>query len=103
MEQGWKMKAIHRLIVTSDAYCRGSSPGGIDDPNLAVDPDNRYLWRIKPRRMEAEIVRDSVLHVAGQLDATMGGPDIDHKAGETSHRRSMYFQHANEKQMVMLK
>ncbi|MEX2118835.1 MAG: PSD1 and planctomycete cytochrome C domain-containing protein [Pirellulales bacterium] len=103
MEQGWKMKAIHRLIVTSDAYCRSSSPASHDDSNLAIDPDNRTLWRTRPRRMEAEVVRDSVLHVAGQLDATMGGPDIDHKAGETSRRRSLYFQHANEKQMVLLK
>jgi hypothetical protein len=52
--------------------------------------------------MEAELVRDSVLHVAGNLDATMGGADIDHNQGLTSRRRSLYFRHAAEKQMEFL-
>ena len=51
--------------------------------NLAADPDNVYLWRMPPRRLEAEVVRDSIFYVAGKLDLTMGGPDIDHAQGLT--------------------
>jgi hypothetical protein len=54
------------------------------------------------RRLEAEGVRDSLLSVAGSLDRTMGGADIDYQHGETSNRRSLYFRHAYEKQMQML-
>ena len=79
--QGWKMKPIHRLIVTSAAYRMESAGGGPDDPNLARDPANLYYWRMNPRRMEAEAVRDNVLHVAGSLDRTIGGPDLDPELG----------------------
>jgi hypothetical protein len=99
MARGWSMKAMHRLILTSRTY-RMDSQATPD--NLARDPDNRYLWRRSVRRMEGELVRDSLLHVAGQLDLTMGGPDIDHKLGLTSRRRSLYFRHAAEKQMEFL-
>src|SRR5262249_22094060 len=102
MEQGWGMKAVHRLIVTSNAYRMQSSASGPDDANLALDPGNLYLWRMNPRRMEAELVRDNVLHVAGNLDPTMGGPDLAPEAGQTSRRRSLYFRHAKEKRMTFL-
>jgi hypothetical protein len=99
MERGWSMKRMHRFIVTSAAY-RMESNG---DPEMAAkDPDNVYLWRMNSRRMEAETVRDSVLHVAGQLDSTMGGPEIDQNLGLTSRRRSVYLRHAAEKQMEFL-
>jgi len=97
MDRGWSMKATHRLIVTSDAYRRQSSPSAADASNAAIDPDNRHLWRFKVRRMEGELVRDSVLACAGSLDTTMGGADIDQNAGETSLRRSVYFRHAHDK------
>ena len=103
LDRGWSMKAVHRLIVTSDAYRRQSSPSASDANNAAIDPDNRYLWRFKVRRMEAEAVRDSVLACAGSLDPAMGGADIDQNAGETSLRRSVYFRHAHEKYMTFLK
>ena len=99
MDRGWSMKAIHRLIVTSATYRQDSRP---DPADLARDPDNVFLWRWTPRRAEAEVVRDCVFAVAGALDSTMGGPDIDHQAGLTVPRRSLYFQHAAEKQMEFL-
>lgn len=99
MDHDWSMKHLHRLLVTSGAYRMDSSPS---PTGLARDPDNKYLWRMNARRMEGEIVRDSLLHVAGQLDETMGGPDIDHNLGLNSPRRSLYFQHAAEKQMEFL-
>ena len=93
------MKALHRLIVTSSTYRMASTP---DAANAAKDPDNRYLWRMNSRRMDAELVRDNVLHVTGQLDPTMGGPEIDQNQGLTVKRRSLYFRHAPEKEMVFL-
>lgn len=100
MDQNWSMKAIHRLIVTSASYREASTP---DAANLAIDPDNVYLWRFTPRRAEAEAVRDGLFAVAGELDIAMGGPEIDYALGLTVPRRSVYFRHAAEKQMELLK
>lgn len=91
---------MHRLIVTSNTYRMASTP---DADNAMIDRDNTYLWRVAPRRAEAEVVRDSVLYVAGKLDLRMGGPDIDQQQGLTVPRRSLYFRHAAEKQMEFLK
>jgi hypothetical protein len=103
MDSGWKTKAIHRLIVTSSAYRMQSSSSGPADPNLAIDPSNRDYWRMNPRRMEAEAVRDNLLRVAGNLDPTLGGPDLDPETGLTSTRRSLYFRHAKEKRVTFLR
>jgi Protein of unknown function (DUF1553)/Protein of unknown function (DUF1549) len=100
MDKGWSMKHMHRLIVTSSAYRMASTP---DDSNIVIDRDNVYHWRLTPRRLEAEAVRDCVFYVAGKLDPTLGGPDIPHAQGLTTPRRSIYFQHASEKQMEFLK
>jgi hypothetical protein len=100
MDRGWSMKAIHRLIVTSATYRLASTP---DPDGLARDRDDVYLWRMPSRRLEAEAVRDRVLFVAGRLDLTRGGPDIDYALGLTVPRRSLYFRHAAEKQMEFLK
>ena len=72
----WRMKPIHRMIVLSSAYRMDSSNAGDDEMNSAIDPNNRYLWRMNSRRMEAEVVRDSVLSVTGALDLTRGGPEL---------------------------
>jgi hypothetical protein len=99
-ERGWTMKRLHRLIVTSRTYRLASSG---DAEAAAIDPDNLWFWRAPERRMEAEAVRDAILHVAGRLDPTLGGPEIDHALGLTSRRRSLYFRHAAEKQMQFLR
>ena len=99
MESGWSMKHLHRLLVTSATYrlsSRASAAG------LKADPENRFLWRMNPRRMEAEAVRDSLLAVAGQLDATMGGPILDVRLGQTSRRRSLYFRFNTEYRMLFI-
>jgi hypothetical protein len=93
----WSMKQLHRLIVTSSAYRMASTP---DPAALAKDPDNTYLWRMSSRRMDAEIVRDNVLWVAGELDPKLGGADIDQNQGLKVKRRTLYFRHAAEKEMV---
>jgi hypothetical protein len=99
MERKWSFKAMHRLIVTSAAYRMDSMP---DAASLRIDPENKWVWRMNPRRMEAECVRDSVLYLAGALDLTRGGPDIDQTQGLQVPRRSLYFRHAAEKQMGFL-
>src|SRR6185436_5373846 len=87
----WSMKRLHRLMVTLAAYRLASGGSQADDSNLAVDPDNRYLWHMNTRRLEAELVRDCLLYVGGSLDLSFGGPDIDQQFGESSRRRSVYF------------
>lgn len=100
MKRDWNMKEMHRLIVTSATYRMASTP---DPANAKIDPDNQFLWRMPSRRMEGEIVRDNLLYVAGDLDPTMGGPDIDHMQGLTSKRRSIYLRIAAEKEVEFLK
>src|SRR5438132_11031749 len=82
------MKHLHRLIVTSNAYRMQSRASG---PNVAVDAENRYLWHYSARRVEGEVVRDSILHVAGELDSTVGGPVLENDQESASRRRSLYF------------
>jgi len=101
IENGWQMKPLHRLMVTSQAYQRKSNVEDAEQ-NLAIDPDNKYLWRMNARRMEAEAVRDAMLFVCGSLDMTTGGPEIEHTDGQKILRRSIYFRSAKEKQMLFL-
>ena len=98
----WSMKAIHRLIVTSDAYKMRSHPAEPNHRGFAADPANRTYWRYPAGRMESEEVRDSLLQVARVLDTTVGGPDIDFAKGSTSRRRSLYFTHHGEARMPFL-
>lgn len=103
MEHEWSLKHLHRLIVTSRVYQLASfAAPSLAAANSQLDPDNELLWRANVRRLDAEVIRDSVLHVAGSLDLTRGGPDIDYADGETVPRRSVYLRHAYEKQMTML-
>src|SRR5262249_27191048 len=74
-----------------------------DEADAVIDPDNVFLWRMNSRRLEAEAVRDNLLYVSGDLDPTRGGPDIDHKLGLTSKRRSLYLRTAAEKEVEFLK
>ncbi|MBI85498.1 MAG: colicin uptake protein, partial [Planctomycetaceae bacterium] len=91
VESGWSMKHLHRRVVNSHTYRRQSKVDDQDHNNLAIDPENRYLWHFNQRRMEAEIVRDSVLAAAGELDLKFGGQDIATEHGATRPRRSLYF------------
>jgi hypothetical protein len=93
VDDGWSMKKLHRLIVTSRTYRLESQPV---PENLKSDPENRYLWRMNPKRMEAEVVRDSLLAAAGLLDPARGGPALDVNLGQTSRRRSVYFRFNTE-------
>jgi hypothetical protein len=73
IERGWSIKAMHRLIMQSEAYRRsGRSP----DTARRVDPMNRGLTWFPMRRLEAEELRDSILQVNGTLNLQLGGPSI---------------------------
>ena len=70
VQDGWSVKSMHRLILTSSTW----RVGGSDDPEAQrIDPDNRLLGRREPRRLEAEPIRDSLLAVTGELDTELGG------------------------------
>jgi hypothetical protein len=98
----WSLKALHRTIVTSAAYRMASRVDDPAHPGRSIDPDNRWAWRFPRARIEAEVVRDSLLHVAGALDPAIGGPDLDYAQGLSSRRRSLYFTHHGEARMPFL-
>ncbi|MFN7939902.1 MAG: PSD1 and planctomycete cytochrome C domain-containing protein [Bryobacteraceae bacterium] len=103
MDRGWDMKAMHRLLMTSQAYRMQSSLSTTGAPQAKLDPDNTWLWRMNTKRMDAENVRDSLLSLAGKLDSTLGGPEIDETKGQDVYRRSLYFRHTPDLQMEMLR
>ncbi|MDG1365003.1 MAG: DUF1553 domain-containing protein [Akkermansiaceae bacterium] len=102
---GGSLKRLHRMILLSETY-RQKSSGRPE--NASVDGSNRFLWRQNRRRLEAEVVRDTVLSVAGKMNLKMGGPSFQdfiiekpqhsphyqyHKADPddpATHRRSVY-------------
>lgn len=94
MDNGWSMKHLHKLIVTSNTYRMSSSLAGAPLANRDADRDNRYLWHMNAGRMESQVVRDSLLYLAGELDATVGGPSVATAQQDASRRRSLYFFHS---------
>jgi hypothetical protein len=80
---GWKLKPLHRMIMLSDTYQQSHE---VDAGNLKIDPDNRLLWHFRPRRLEAETIRDALLAVSGTLDPKMYGPSVL----DNAPRRSVY-------------
>jgi hypothetical protein len=100
-EHNWSLKHLHRLICTSQTYRLSSSNLNADAATIAADPDNKYYWRANPLRMEAQLVRDSLLHLAGELDLSRGGPSIP-VADQNSKRRSLYFVHSHNEHQQFL-
>ena len=70
---GWSLKQLHRLIMTSSTYQQSSHHR---EEAARVDPGNRLLWRFPLQRLEGEAIRDSALFVAGLLNPRMGGPSV---------------------------
>lgn len=92
VDSGWSVKAMHRMIMLSDAYQCSSQ---YDAENAAVDAGNANYWRFDLRRLEAEAIRDGLLAISGQLDRTVGGSLMQHKNREfvfnhTSQDKSTY-------------
>lgn len=71
IDSGWSIKHLHRLILNSATYRQSSQ---VSPHAVAVDRDNRLLWRFASRRLEAEAVRDCMLSVSGELNLKMSGP-----------------------------
>ncbi len=76
MREGWSLKKLHRLLVTSATY-QQSSVHPTPEPGRLKDPENKFLWRSRPRRLEAEQIRDAVYAVTGELQLDkVGGPGV---------------------------
>ena len=76
VEGGWSVKSMHRLMMLSETYRQAvvRTP-----PPAGVDPENRLLWSANRTRMEAEVLRDSLLSVSDRLDTRMGGKTLRHR------------------------
>jgi len=74
-DNGWRLKQIHRLIMTSATYRQTSNPDN-DTAGSTVDPDNRLIWRSSVRRVEAEVIRDSILALSDNLNYKMHGESV---------------------------
>jgi len=85
VQDGWSLKKLHRLIVTSATYRQSSTHPQPETGKLA-DPENRLLWRGNVRRLDAEQIRDALLAVTGDLTLSAGGPPTP----ATETRRSIY-------------
>jgi len=82
---GWRLKPLHRLMMTSRTYRQSSAPS---EAKTQRDPNNTLLSRHVPARLEAEAIRDTLLCITGALDSTPFGPGT---LEESSRRRSIYF------------
>ncbi len=80
----WKIKRMHQLIMTSQAYRQSSR---VNNPHaLAADPENTHLWRQNLRRVEAEVIRDTMLSVSGEINPKQGGPSVFPTLSQVTHR-----------------
>jgi hypothetical protein len=83
---GWSLKWLHREMMLSAAYQQASRPR----PDAAkIDPGNRLLWRMNPRRLDIEAYRDCILQATGSLDTRLGGPSLDLDQPDNK-RRTVY-------------
>jgi hypothetical protein len=102
LEHGWSLKHLHRRIMSSRCYQQASR---ITPTNLAKDASNRWLWRMSPKRLDAETLRDTMLTLTGELDRSLDGPGaydfslyvnnshfytMQDPIGESFQRRTLY-------------
>ncbi len=107
MNQGWSLKALHRLILTSTAWRQSSYR---DPERAAIDPENAYYSRRSLQRLEAESLRDRMLSAAGRLDETLYGPPVAISEDDTGQvvvtndqgRRSLYVRVRRSQPVAML-
>ncbi len=96
IRHGWSLKRLHRQIMTSAVYRQSAESHATA---AARDPENRLLWRFPSRRLEGEVIRDSMLAVSGLLDPTPFGPG---SLEEGMRRRSVYFTVKRSKPVVSM-
>lgn len=75
IEEGWSTRKLVKLIVSSRTYQQTSQVSN-SGPQVTADPDNRLLWRMNRKRLDAECIRDAMLSISGTLDARIGGPNM---------------------------
>jgi hypothetical protein len=76
IRNGWKLKALHRQMVLSNAYRQASTSEIDDPPERTKDPENNLLWRMNRRRLDGEALRDAVLSASGLINFKQGGPSV---------------------------
>jgi mono/diheme cytochrome c family protein len=84
---GWSTKKLIQAIVLSRTYKQQSNHR---EDAYAIDPENRYFWKAKRRRMDFESFRDALLLATGTLDKTIGGPSVKIDSAPFSDRRTLY-------------
>lgn len=107
MREGWSLKHLHRLILTSTAWRQAS----VRDPDMnRIDPENKYYWRKSLQRLEAEILRDRMMAASGTLNKKLFGVPVGIKEDETGQvivdgpqkRRSLYIKVRRSQPVAML-
>jgi hypothetical protein len=88
MNRGWRIKQLHKLIMTSNAYQMASA--FVDNANLEKDMQNQYLWRYRTQRLDAEVVRDSILVASGAINLAAGGKAVRPPLPETLVKSTIY-------------
>jgi len=90
VKSGYRMKSMHRLMVTSDAYKRVSDAGSEFAKSQQIDPNNDTLWRFPLQRLEAEPIWDAIHTAAGNLDLEVGGRSFYPRDDDEKQRRGIY-------------
>ncbi|HYG74364.1 MAG TPA: DUF1549 domain-containing protein [Planctomycetota bacterium] len=85
VKDGWSFKKMHKLMLTSNTYKQTALRKTPDVAKLK-DPENRWLWRMNTRRLDAEQIRDAMLAVSGELKLDAGGPSVE----PSQPRRTIY-------------
>ena len=91
VKSGYRMKSMHRLMVTSDAYKRASDAGSEFAKSQQIDPHNDTLWRFPLQRLEAEPIWDAIHTAAGNLDLEVGGRSFYPRDDDEKQRRGKLF------------
>ncbi len=97
VEQGGSLKKLHRLIMTSQTYQQSAYPSSLKT-SIETDPDNIWLTRFRPRRLDAEQIRDSIIVATGEIDWTSGNASDE----KESNRRSIYLRSMRNNLHAML-
>ena len=94
VKSGWSVKAMHREIMLSATYARSSES---IKKNEKIDPDNSLFWRANRRRLDVEALRDSLLHVSGNLEILLGGePTL---ISEPANRRRTVYSYVSRRKL----
>ena len=89
----WSIKSLIRHIVTSRTYRMSSTFNSV---NFKMDPENKRLWRYQPKRLDAEVIRDTILQVSGELNAEAAYGSVVAEQGHTVAGGRAFFRSTEE-------